>query len=309
MSKVTARKLKKRELDRKAQRVARERTKSRIQELESLVEQLKADAADPQVSNLTATLSRVTQQKNELENLIRSIDETIQRHTRQNSSLRPGSESRKVCLTDSDALINSPSGPGLVNEESNAAFPGDNFESPDALWHMLLPEIPQSTETQLTSIDQTADTLAEGWSLRGQPSPEEDHHHHHHDFTSSADIIVPRPEWPCDCVQTGASNTWRKANAALGKSTMLSPAQLAIEDFTSEDTPIRVILNGWDAAEEAGKSSVSWRKLREIDETCFSTCGDVERLGILRTMHLLIRYHGNPIPERCEQVPRWLWTR
>jgi hypothetical protein len=90
---------------------------------------------------------------------------------------------------------------------------------------------------------------------------------------------------------------------------MLSPAQLAIEDFTSEDTPVRVILEGWESVAKSGKMSLSWRKLREIDQACFSTCGDVERLGILRTMHLLMTYHGDPSQQRCEKIPRWLWTR
>ncbi|RMZ81318.1 hypothetical protein DV737_g2605, partial [Chaetothyriales sp. CBS 132003] len=119
-AKATARKLKKRELDRKAQRLARERTKNRIHELESMVELLKADAFNPELFNLVTTLNQVKQQRDELQ------------------------------------------------------------------------------------------------------------------------------------IVTGSPNTWRNANTALGKTTALSPAQLAIEDFTSEDTPVRVILDGWDNVAKAG---------------------------------------------------------
>lgn len=131
----------------------------------------------------------------------------------------------------------------------------------------------------------------------------------HNCGSSSDELIVPRPQWPCDCVRTESANTWRTANTALGKSTALSRAQLAVEDFTSEDTAVRVVLDGWDSVAREGKMSISWRKLRAIDEACFSTCGDVERLGILRTMHLLLMYHGDPTEERCNRVPRWLWMR
>ena len=79
-TKAAARKLKKRELDRNAQRVARERTKKRIQELESLVEQLKADAVNPELSNLMVTLNQVTKQRDELQSVIHSIGQAVQRH-------------------------------------------------------------------------------------------------------------------------------------------------------------------------------------------------------------------------------------
>lgn len=304
---VAARKLKKRELDRKAQRLARERTKNRINELESLVEQLKADSNNPEVSNLTATLSRVTQQRNELQNVVKSIDQTVQRYLRQQASSVPRVQSHDSGPEQSDAGFDSQSKVECLTDASNADASRHRTRNAAEPWQQFPPEASQPSEPLGAATQQVTDTLlaAGSWDLPPQPSPSE----HQCAYTSSEDIIVPRPDWPCDCVQNSQTNTWRDANKALGKSTMLSPAQLAIEDFTSEDTPVRVILEGWESVAKSGKMSLSWRKLREIDQACFSTCGDVERLGILRTMHLLMTYHGDPSQQRCEKIPRWLWTR
>lgn len=278
--KATARKLKKRELDRKAKRVARERTKNRIRELESLVEQLKADTSNPHLFNLMSTLNQVTQQRDKLQAVIQSIGKTVQRHVHEHGSPAPYSEPPNHLEKVTESLTE-----GIADTNVTA----EGSRGTGGFWDI---------ETLPTEGS---------WGQPVEPLVERQPH-----SCTSEDIIVPRPEWPCDCVQTGPNgyvgNTWREATA-LGKSTGLSPAQLAIEDLTSEDTPVRVVLNGWDSVVKAGKMSVSWWKLREIDEMCFSTCGEVKRLGILRTMHLSITYHGDPSQERCEKIPRWLWTR
>ncbi|KAK0389777.1 hypothetical protein NLU13_3350 [Sarocladium strictum] len=299
---VAARRLKKRELDRKAQRLARERTKNRIHELESLVEQLRADSTNPEASNLTATLARVTQQRNELQNVLKSIDQTLQRYFCRQTPSVSLARNHDVSGDASDSVSDAQSKLECPKEESNVAISGDQLPSAEQSWQQL-PGPPE------VASQRAQDSLVTGalWNLPTRLSTEE--HHHHSDYAASDDPIVPRPDWPCECVQPGLQNTWRYANKALERRTILSQGQLAIEDFTSEDTPIRAVLEGWDSVAKSGKMSVSWKKLREIDQACFSTCRDVERLAILRTMHLLMTYHGDPSQERCERVPRWLWTR
>lgn len=320
-TKAAARKLKKRELDRNAQRVARERTKKRIQELESLVEQLKADAVNPELSNLMVTLNQVTKQRDELQSVIHSIGQAVQRHVGPQNNASPALKPRgpvegysrdypvdvtKVLTAASSEPQNSRSPDEYNNVEGTAV---DLRTIPDVWDTISLGALP-SGEPREARTEQLEGPLplSEGWSqpsqslMAGSPPT-------HNCGLSPDEIIVPRPQWPCDCVRTESANTWRTANTALGKSTALSPAQLAVEDFTSEDTAVRVVLDGWDSVAREGKMSISWRKLRVIDEACFSTCGDVERLGILRTMHLLLMYHGDPTEERCNRVPRWLWMR
>ncbi|KAI1045017.1 hypothetical protein LB505_013352 [Fusarium chuoi] len=57
-STAEARRLKKRELDRKAQRLARERTKSRIAQLESMVDNLRQDDSNAQIATLMDQLGK-----------------------------------------------------------------------------------------------------------------------------------------------------------------------------------------------------------------------------------------------------------
>ena len=77
----------------------------------------------------------------------------------------------------------------------------------------------------------------------------------------------------------------------------------------SETVPVRAILEGWDVVERAGQLSPLWKKLRRIDELQFSGCADTERLAILTTMHMLLRYHAEPTLERARKLPMWLMKR
>ncbi|KAG7145718.1 hypothetical protein HYQ46_013334 [Verticillium longisporum] len=78
--KVSAQRLKKRELDRKAQRVARERTRSRIAHLEELVGHLSQDNTNAEVSHLMERLLRRTQERDKLFGVLASLSTTIRHH-------------------------------------------------------------------------------------------------------------------------------------------------------------------------------------------------------------------------------------
>jgi hypothetical protein len=69
------------------------------------------------------------------------------------------------------------------------------------------------------------------------------------------------------------------------------------------------LLEGWEAAANNYQISPLLAKLRGIDELQFSSCRDIERLAILRTMHLLLRYHVEPTPERYITIPPWYLNR
>lgn len=316
---ATARKQKKRELDRKAQRVARERTKNRIAHLEGLVEHLQASNPNAEVSDLTAALTRVTEERDALAGALRSIEHTVQTTAQlrglssSSSRVRPPFPPESPSVQAQFPLDVLP--PNLVSSQAYSHAPGSSSTTSPPHPHYLagptshLPAInPNRGQIQSSHAPDGADILPFNHTC-GQEWEDANSC----DEAKSADVIVPTPEWPCDCMQMEldrqVKNTWRAANTALGKSTRLSPSQLAIEDFTSHDTPVRVVLDGWDSVENAGKMSQSWRKLRTIDETCFASCGDTERLAILTTMHLIITYHGEPSRERRDKLPRWLWTR
>ncbi|GKU14785.1 unnamed protein product, partial [Fusarium langsethiae] len=79
-STAEARRLKKRELDRKTQRLARERTKSRIAQLESMVDNLRHSDSNAQVSTLIDELEKITNERDNLLQVLDSLGSTIRRH-------------------------------------------------------------------------------------------------------------------------------------------------------------------------------------------------------------------------------------
>ncbi|KAF4946060.1 hypothetical protein FGADI_11472 [Fusarium gaditjirri] len=79
-STAKARQLKKRENDRKAQRSSRERTKSRIVQLESMVDMLKQANSNTQIAALMDKLSKVTKERDNLLQVLDSLGSIIRRH-------------------------------------------------------------------------------------------------------------------------------------------------------------------------------------------------------------------------------------
>lgn len=137
---------------------------------------------------------------------------------------------------------------------------------------------------------------------------------------SSRDPIIPFTAGGiCDCSSASLLsapriqplNLWRFANETLTEPSEYSAQINRREDDLEHDVPVRAVLEGWDVAQRraGGDLPPSWRKLRRIDETLFSTCGKTERLAILRVMHSLYRYHQIQSPERRALVPGWYLAR
>ncbi|KAM0544336.1 hypothetical protein ACHAPJ_011872 [Fusarium lateritium] len=326
-STAEARRLKKRELDRKAQRLARERTKSRIAQLESMVDNLRQNDSNAQIATLMDQLGKVTKERDNLLQVLDSLGSTIRRHL-------------------GDAPTTSEPSPDSRSESSTHASRGP---APQMLSERIVPitetraasETSSSTILELPMETPVSDPFAyDSWNypVSNEPYPPTMAFDNSilppagHGFmplqnllpeipTSNpeeVDVIVPKAPILCHCSSPtscasnyhGAKpNTWRAVNVALEKPTKLSLEELAIEDYNSEDIPVRAILEGWDSLERAGKMTPTWRKLRQADDLCFSTCPDTERLAVLSIIHLLITYHGDPSLERRATLPRWYWNR
>jgi hypothetical protein len=338
--KATARRLKKREQDRKAQRVARERKNNRIAHLEALVEQLSQDNADSEVPMLMDRLSRVTKEKEALVDILRSLETSIRRHidhvADDKSLLPPSQQPPPPSLPhDTSRDHDSPGSRSVSSAGGRATEVPSTTSRPSApiAWDTGLPAEAAGMTPAPAPWDHHPGPSAfelpfDSFSYVGEmPSHDPPHLSHSESSPNSSsvddDVIIPLPPTPdCPCLLGSRHalgshshhgpgiNTWRAANEALGKApTPLTPDTAAAEDATSHDTPVRVILEGWDSAEAAGLMTESWRKLRQVDEVCFKDCGDVERLAILKTMHLLMTYHGDPTPDRLSGLPRWFWMR
>jgi hypothetical protein len=134
------------------------------------------------------------------------------------------------------------------------------------------------------------------------------------------DPIFPRADADeeCECCAGSAHasygstvNMWRFSNEVLTRSADLSRDENEFEDAIADDTPIRALLEGWDAVARryGGKLPASWAKLRKIDEVVFGRCDMRERLAILRVMHTLMRYHTVRTNDKREKVPAWYLQR
>ncbi|KAF9774559.1 hypothetical protein IL306_007423 [Fusarium sp. DS 682] len=333
-STAEARRLKKRELDRKAQRLARERTKSRIAQLESMVDNLRQDDSNAQIATLMDQLGQVTKERDNLLQVLDSLGSTIRRHIGDNNSATTASEPRSETKSESPAYA------GTAQSQSQSHSTPNERIVP-VMTQRAASETSNSTILELPINPPPHDPFTyDGWSyaavsnghypttmafdnsilppagngfisiqplLSGlPPTPEE------------VDVIIPKAPVPCHCSSpTNCTsnyhdvkpNIWRAINETLVKPTKLSAEEIAIEEYNAEDIPVRAIVEGWDSVERAGKMTRTWRKLRTADELCFANCANTERLAAMRICHLLITYHGDPTIERRANLPRWYWNR
>lgn len=297
---VDARRVKKRELDRRAQRLARERNKTRIAQLEAMVQTLQQTDSNTRTAELMGQMNQVAEERDNLLQILRGLNQQIGSHIKRFAT---APSSFDLGVTGPGSL---PVGLGETNDtdlEVRQALPFDTSSVGDLIgswgseWNLFgdLPLDPTSQENPL---------ITPGPSILhiSPPLPSEDN------------LIKPLPSTPCPCTVSppsprGVFNTWRAANKALSRPTKLTRDDIVKEDLTSEDTPVRVMLQGWDSVEREGRMTASWRKLREVDEACFRNCDRVERLACMRIMHQLLTFHGWSTEERHGSLPSWLWVR
>ncbi|KAI3573087.1 hypothetical protein IWW34DRAFT_636189 [Fusarium oxysporum f. sp. albedinis] len=98
-ARAEARRLKKREVDRKAQRSARERTKRRIAQLESMVENLRQNDTEAQITSLMDQLGHVTKERDTLLGVLDSLGSTIRCHLVDLTTSEPAPDTRSESST------------------------------------------------------------------------------------------------------------------------------------------------------------------------------------------------------------------
>jgi len=316
---ATSRQQKKRELDRRAQRLSRERTKARIAHLEQLVEEFRDKDTSGQVRVLTEQLQTVTKQRDALTGLLRTLQSSIKQHITPESDysveLSPAHVSRETaasrggnldgtadiyspCEDASSSLSAAPGGQGAAYANEPAIEALDEFHGRPAF-----PELMSEPVHDVPALmDDFFPDLSEQLIV---PTPSFD------------DPIVPAATPACDCYHshqlTAPSwqlNLWRFANEVLTPQPQAGENN-PLPDYEFEyDVPIRAIVEGWPAVEaRLGTLPESWRKLRAVDQVLFNACGSVERLAILRMMYSLLMYHSEPSPERRAALPAWYLQR
>ncbi|OHF01542.1 hypothetical protein CORC01_03032 [Colletotrichum orchidophilum] len=316
---AASRRAKKRELDRRAQRAARERNKNRIAYLEATLQAMSEQEQNGKIASLMNQLSDMTRQRDSLSKTLSSLETTIEIH-RQDERVNP-LQDRLSEPRDTASNCQPWSGThegGISFDLDVEDVPLDVFTPgiPAMTWGLPVSDAARhtiATETEPSNGISAPSTLTLAGnphleSLSDTPPPR----------TQGDGIIVPEPDRACECLGSrqdpqspgqATTSLWRSANEALGAREMLPKSVLNMEDEMSDDIPVRVILEGWDGVERSGKLPPLWRRLRQTDTLQFSNCPDTERLAILRLMHRLLRYQAEPTVEQCAKLPAWYLSR
>ena len=312
---VSSRRLKKREIDRRCQQQARQKAKSRIAYLESLVEDLKNQDTSGRLENVMKQLSDTQKEKELLSSKLDDIQKIL-------GSLGPRQQDSGTPRLTEQPTTDDGSRP------DPAAVAG-----PCKVMSFNEPQVSGSAHTlagKRENIGQSADNASNGWRVSIPPALPKPllsdsvliNIPHASDQTIPLCPQVCAPTMPqtsltCDCSfakrlansSKATTNFWHYANVVLEERFKWLGEIPSGEDALSEDTPIRAVIEGWDSLDKCNSMSPSWDVLRRIDETLFSICGPVERLAILLTMHILLQFHCEPTGERFNKLPPWYWAR
>lgn len=285
---VSARILKKRETDRKCQRMIRERTKSRIAYLEGLVEQFREQDSSGRLETMMKQLSDMKDERDALVKKVKTIESIISDGKLKEETEIPETSVIKVRSDSEDEI------PASIDSHHTV------FESPSP--HNSDPaSSSQDISTYVLHNKQFAAHLqnsnATAWS------------------SACAQTLPPQP---CECSNQPAMigpangmNRWRYANDTLTEWFKWSPQALDMRNYSAsnDDVPIRAVVEGWDSVEQQGHVHPIWRLLRGIDENIFGSLGQRERLATLQLMGWLILAHVNPTREQHMKLPSFYLKR
>ncbi|KAK1675291.1 hypothetical protein BDP55DRAFT_694225 [Colletotrichum godetiae] len=299
---ATSQRLKKREYDRKAQRVAREKTKNRIAQLESLVEKLSHQDDTATTASLMAELSKVTEQRNKLMRCLKTTSSLFNDHVKEAESW---GSTGMVCD------IPSPPKPPLI-EEVSPKHPSPGSSTSPA--YSSAPVFDGSTDDVLErEIGDDMDSFMDESSLDisqllgdsmfqpdfTAPVPLEDTHERQMTAVT-LDTPTPRKKQ-----QLTTKHRQHASKCHCSSTTRVRRLSDGSQGETIEDVPVHAVLHGWDSIAHSGRMTPLWRKVRQLDELCFSACGQAERLAVLFIIHLLMRAYADPTLVKSAVVPMW----
>ena len=312
---AVSRKARKRELDRRAQCAARERTRNRIADLEATIEAMKAEESGVRAAQLMEELTRARQERDELANTLRLIRELTERRIGPldiNSSgtspqLRSDSTQSPYQPVTADGTAAEAISTTLSIDLASASINTSDIEHPSSFFTSHATEQPDSQAAPILHTD-WSDGLPMDLTLMCA-SPETD------------ELILPEPLTICDCLYLPAppgtletrnraeTSIWRTANRILTIEEPFTENMLRLEDDTCEDLPIRAILQGWDSL-DTRKLPLLWQKLHQIDLLQFRDCNNVERLAIFIIMHRMLRQRADAsVKSWSKNIPLWLTDR
>ncbi|KAK7416165.1 hypothetical protein QQX98_005362 [Neonectria punicea] len=147
---IKDRRLKKRELDRKAQRLARERTKNRMTHLEAMVTHLQQSDANSRVLSLTNHLSQVTSDRDKLLNALESLTFTIRSHIQDATR---GAERVFPSTTVENGPALAPQSPDVTSPALPLDVHASSIPTADAPYDLLDPQMSANGKAGSSVVD------------------------------------------------------------------------------------------------------------------------------------------------------------
>ncbi|KIW70385.1 hypothetical protein PV04_02658 [Phialophora macrospora] len=324
---VSSRRLKKREIDRRCQRQARERTRTRIAYLEGLVEDFRRQDSSGQLATLLTQLKEVEAERDLMAKTLKDIQKAMDAQKPINTSGEDETEGKTgaACGGTRRERHSSSISP-LADDMPTTVLPQERAEHPettspsrnfDLAVFSPAPSLPLRSQDQLFAPEvvplpgdgqSPSQVLVQAKSFQ-EPNPMPCNY--------AENWTASRRSCSCNSChdrQPGQrsawhGNYWRYANEVLSER-FDWPEDVAPEsDVMCDDVPIRAVLEGWDAVARRAPLHPSWQILRRIDETLFAMCPNVERLAILRAMHTLLQFHTESTSERYGRLPPWYMRR
>ncbi|KAF7556322.1 hypothetical protein G7Z17_g1549 [Cylindrodendrum hubeiense] len=332
-STLSAQRIRKRELDRRAQRTARVKTKNRIAYLESLVETFRDQDANGANTSLIKQLEGVSAERDGFKRFLQSLDDSIKSHlagTSATVALNPPNRPRDQGITQHDEPVEEPlcaisqallepssitapveapieSNIPLLDFGSDMDYSIDGSINISATQAERLPELTANPVSRIEQLESSPEADESNLSLASRPVIEGQ-------ITNCQPVATPALSSACPCNSTRTRrlsdgtevsfNIWRAANQILSK-----PAKRLDDnrecDSISDDIIVRAILHGWESVSKSHQLTPLWRKIRQLDELGFMGCGQVERLGILWIVHLLMPSQHNVKPPNSTPLPKW----
>ncbi|KAH7067985.1 hypothetical protein BKA63DRAFT_103567 [Paraphoma chrysanthemicola] len=306
----------KRELDRKAQRSSRERTKRRIAQLEATVAHLQQTDGDGRAVSLTDHLSQVMRERDTLLDCLESLGATIRGHLE-----------RKAATIDRSPYTtstgNSPKPPHIAQESdvlqnlqarrhklekfpsktNDDVFPGIFDTYP---WPVLSLDSCGQTGMHTDSND-SIDTADQTLFTSTSSTLFEDFSH-----TNIADALQPIPSeygltLPPSISDTSMSSIWHMMEAVFEETRTVYQANDVSDVAACEDYLIRAVMNGWPSMQDSAPMPVACNTLRIIDDICVKNCNPIDRLAILSLFCIMVVNMQHS--ERRSHLPRWLQPR
>ncbi|KEF53570.1 uncharacterized protein A1O9_10545 [Exophiala aquamarina CBS 119918] len=305
MDGASDRRLKKRESDRRCQRVSRQRKNTRIAYLEGLVDQLREADTSGQLDSLVQRISQLQKERDSFQGKLAAIEAILmpgqtgaQREPEEVAARTPDIVTTEARMEEAAPSFNPSPGqeamhfptdpklfmiPGLEKEPPLPSTDPLRLEEFD--YQKYQNDIP-STWPENPTMNIARTTFERPYL--GMPYPTES--------TRSTSLNSSRS---CGCGRAKALrmlnlNHWHYGNVTLG-SWMEWPSSVAASGHADpyyEDTVVRAIIEGWDAVDLHGNVHPMWPILRVMDESLFKYAdGTMNRLAILIGVSRLLLAH------------------